>query len=92
MKSYARKQEFNLNIAKLRLQVESAHDAKEVFMDLGSCRAVCVYVGHGRPLFDEEHLAHLSNRAGLQSIQIHAAGDPLAHLIAAIPMDGTGAR
>ena len=68
------------------------HDAKEVFMGLGSGRAVCVYIGHGRPLFDEEHLAHLGDRAGLQPIQIHAAGDPLAYLIAAIPMDSTGAR
>ena len=36
MKSYARKQKFNLNIAKLRLPVESAHLKKQVTLRLGT--------------------------------------------------------
>ena len=43
-------------------------------------------------LFDENHLAHVGDRPGLQPIQIHAAGDVLATMVAAIPMGGAGTR
>ena len=43
-------------------------------------------------LFDEDHFAHLGDWTGLQPIQIHAAGDVLATMVAAIPMGGAGAR
>ena len=35
-------------------------------------------------LFDEDHLARVGDRPGLQAIQIHAAGDLLAAMVAAI--------
>ena len=43
-------------------------------------------------LFNEKHLTPLDDRPGLQLVQIHAAGDALASMIAAIPMGGTGTR
>ena len=43
------------------------------------------------PSFDEKHLAHVGDWPGLQAVQIHAAGDVLAALVAAIPMGGAGA-
>ena len=57
-----------------------------------SFRELIFKAGSARPaLPDEEHLAHLGERPGLQPIQIHAAGHALAALIAAIPADGAGA-
>ncbi len=41
-------------------------------------------------LFKDDHLAPLGDRPGLQPVQIHTAGHPLASLIAAIPMGGAG--
>ena len=43
-------------------------------------------------LFNDDHLAHLGDRSGLQAVQIHAARDALASLIAAIPVGGIGTR
>ena len=41
-------------------------------------------------LFDKDHLAHLGDRAGLQPIQIHAAGHALAAVVAPVPMGRAG--
>ena len=42
--------------------------------------------------FDEDHLAHVGDRPGLQAVQIHAAGDALTAMVAAIPVGGVGTR
>ena len=56
----------------------------DCLIELGEC-ALC-------SLFDEDHLAHLGDRSGLQAVQIHAAGDVLATMVTAIPMGGVGTR
>ena len=41
-------------------------------------------------LFDKDHLAHVGDRTGLQLIQGHAAGHPLAAVVAPVPMGRAG--